>query len=329
MKRLAGQILVIGKSGQLGQALQSKHRAFEEHGYQLLVMGRPQIDFTMPQSIEGAIVSLKPAIVINAAAYTNVDEAESQPPQLKPLNETGPGVLAKVCADAGIPLIHISSDYVFDGYLGRPYNERNTTAPINRYGESKLAGENAVMREGGPSMVLRTSWLYSPYAKNFMMSMLAIACARDGGAEVKIVKDQRGCPTSAEDLAYAIADIVKHIDGGWQSEYQGIFHLVGGGDATWFELAETIFASAARLGWTSPKLTPITTAERKAAAKRPQDSRLDSTKAEATFAITMPLWRVTLERTIIELNRRSRMPIPKKTGPVMKRGVMSSYTGGQ
>jgi dTDP-4-dehydrorhamnose reductase len=284
-------ILVIGRSGQLATALAAAPDA--------RCIGRPELDFDRPETIGAAIQTVDPRLVVNAAAWTAVDAAESEPDAATRANCTGPSELARCCADAGIPLIHVSTDYVFDGTKGAPYVETDPTNPTGVYGRTKLEGERAVLDRCPQAIVLRTSWVYAATGKNFVRTMLA---ASRKTSRLRVVADQRGCPTTAADLARAILQIADRLKDGWQPAYGGVFHAAGSGETTWHGLACAVFEEAARHGHPVPEpVAAIATADWPTPAKRPADSRLDCTKLAQTFGIRLPAWRASLARTIDEI----------------------------
>lgn len=294
-------LLVTGGSGQVARALDALAPDFAKIGYGLRLVGRPQFDFDRPETIDRIFAETAPALAINAAGWTAVDAAETNPDAASRANDEGPTRLAGRCAAADIPFIHLSTDYVFDGTKGAPYVETDPTNPTGVYGATKLAGENRILALGGKAAILRTSWVYAPEGNNFVRTMLA--AARKTGA-LRVVADQRGCPTSADDLASAMLAIAARVEHGWTDRYAGIFHAAGSGDATWFDFATAIFDSAVRFGEKAPSLTPIATAEWPTPARRPADSRLDCAKLAGTFGISLPGWRQSLDRVIDQIFRR-------------------------
>jgi len=259
-------------------------------------VGRPEFDFERPDSIAASFHAAKPGLVINAAAYTAVDKAESDADAAYRANRDGPRILAELCREAGIPLIHVSTDYVFDGLKPTPYVETDPVAPQGVYGASKLAGEEAVLASGAQAMILRTAWVYAETGKNFVRTMLTVGKTRD---RLTVVADQQGCPTVAGDLADAILGIVRRLgETGWRADYQGIFHAAGGGETTWHGLAVATFEEAARHGAKMPRVDPIATADWPTPAKRPANSRLDCSRLRAVFGIGLPHWRESLTRTV-------------------------------
>jgi dTDP-4-dehydrorhamnose reductase len=281
-------ILVTGGTGQLASALAAAPG--------ITRVGRPVFDFNDPDTIEAAFRATVPRLVVNAAAYTAVDAAETDADAAYRANAEGPGILARLCKQADIPLIHVSTDYVFDGTKPTPYQETDPVGPQGVYGASKLAGEAAVRDAGGKTIILRTAWVYAATGKNFVRTMLTVGKTRD---RLTVVGDQHGCPTTAQDLADAILAIIARIDRtGWQPAYSGIFHAAGAGETTWFGLAVATFEEAARHGARIPEVTPIATADWPTPAKRPANSRLDCSKLNSVFGVTMPHWRDSLTRTV-------------------------------
>lgn len=290
-----GPILLTGGSGQLATALARLGGALP-----LCHVGRPDFDFDRPDSIEASFHAAAPALVINAAAWTAVDAAEADPEGAARANRDGPAALARLCAASGIPLIHLSTDYVFDGLKGAPYTESDAVAPTGVYGSSKLEGEHAVLAASPRAVVLRTSWVYAASGKNFVRTMLAAA---ERHRVLRVVADQRGCPTAADDLADAILRMVSVLEGGWRDRFGGVFHAAGSGWTTWHGLAEATFAAAARHGRMPPRVEPIATADWPTPARRPPDSRLDCSRLGHVFGIRLPAWQDGLARTIDRIFR--------------------------
>ncbi|MBS0640738.1 MAG: dTDP-4-dehydrorhamnose reductase [Proteobacteria bacterium] len=286
-----GPILVTGGAGQVASALAKAPSVVR--------VGRPDFDFDRPETIEAVFRSVAPRLVVNAAAYTAVDKAESDVEAAYRANRDGPAALARLCAESGIPLIHISTDYVFDGAKPEPYVETDPVAPQGVYGASKLAGEEAVLASGCRAIILRTAWVYAAQGKNFVRTMLTLAKTRDA---LSVVADQDGCPTTAEDLAAAILAIVRRLDEtGWQPAYQGLFHAAGSGETNWHGLALATFEEASRHGARVPSVAAIATADYPTPAKRPANSRLSCDKLSRVFGVRLPEWRGSLARTIDEI----------------------------
>jgi dTDP-4-dehydrorhamnose reductase len=281
-------ILVTGLNGQLATALAERAEVHR--------VGRPAFDFDRSETIAASFHAARPRLVINAAAYTAVDAAESDRDAAYRANRDGPAALARLCAEADIPLIHLSTDYVFDGRKASPYVETDAVAPQGVYGASKLAGEQAVLGSGARAIILRTAWVYAPAGKNFVRTMLSLGKSRD---RLSVVADQFGSPTVAGDLADAILGIIGRLDRtGWQAEYAGVFHAAGTGETSWHGLAVATFAEAARHGAKVPEVAPIATADWPTPAKRPANSRLNCGRLGAVFGLRLPHWRESLARTI-------------------------------
>jgi dTDP-4-dehydrorhamnose reductase len=291
-----GPILVTGGSGQVAQALGALAPVRD---MEVVVLGRPDVDFDRPESIEAAFASRPWAYVVNAAAYTAVDAAEADEAGAARANADGPALLARLAAGAEIPFIHISTDYVFDGSKGAPYRETDPTNPTGAYGRTKRDGEERVLKAGGRSVILRTAWVYSDTGKNFVRTMLAAGAKLP---KLRVVADQKGSPTAAADLAAAILDIIAVIAReGWDSRFGGIFHATGSGETSWHGLAVATFEEARRHNGPSPEVEAITTADWPTPAQRPADSRLDNAKLAEVFGVTLPPWRDSLGRTVDRL----------------------------
>jgi dTDP-4-dehydrorhamnose reductase len=282
-------ILITGASGQLGDALTKLTAA---KGLGAIAVARPGFDFAQPTTIKAAFAAAEPKFVINAAAYTAVDKAETDEAAAIAGNHTGPLALAKLCAAAGIPFIHVSTDYVFDGNKGAPYVETDPTSPTGVYGRTKRDGEEAILATSAKAIILRTAWVYSAHGKNFARTMIS---AGKRLPKLRVVADQRGTPTAAPDLAAAIIAIIEKLRlTGWRPEYRGIFHATNQGETTWHGFATAIFEAAAKQGYTAPEVEPIATADWPTPTRRPPDSRLDGTRLHDVFGITLPPWHETL-----------------------------------
>jgi dTDP-4-dehydrorhamnose reductase len=280
------RILVAGATGQLAQAL--IEAGARRAGRELTALGRPALDLQAPPSLARAIAAVRPHVVVNAAAYTAVDRAESQPELAFAINRDGAAALAQAAADHGLPIVHISTDYVFDGHKPGSYVETDATAPQGVYGRSKLAGEEQVAAANPRSVILRTAWLHSPFGANFVRTMLRLGAERP---ELTVVADQWGNPTYAPHLAEAILALLprlveaRHCDGLW-----GVYHAAGQGDTTWHGLAQEIIAAAAMHGRPRVPIRAITTEEYPTPARRPPNSRLSCAKLARVFGITLPPW---------------------------------------
>ncbi|MCQ8239467.1 dTDP-4-dehydrorhamnose reductase [Rhizosaccharibacter radicis] len=288
-----GPVLVTGGSGQVATSLERLG------GPRIRRVGRPQLDFDRPDSIAETFRSVAPVAVVNAAAWTAVDAAENEPEGAARANRDAPEILARLCAEAGIPLIHISTDYVFDGDKGAPYTEADPTSPTGVYGRTKAEGEQAALAANPRTVVLRTSWVYSATGKNFVRTMIN---AGEKNPVLRVVGDQQGSPTSADDLAEAVLRIVALIErDGWKPDYAGIFHASGTGETTWHGLAVAALERAAHHGRTMPDVQAIRTADWPTPARRPADSRLDCDKLHRVFGVRLPEWRTSLDRTVDRL----------------------------
>jgi dTDP-4-dehydrorhamnose reductase len=289
-------ILITGGSGQLGDALQKEAAA---RGLTYAAVSRPEFDFAALDTVDACFARFSPEIVINAAAYTAVDAAETNPTDAMAGNHTGPAHLALLCAGANIPFIHVSTDYVFDGAKGAPYTEDDATGPTGVYGQTKRDGEIAVLAACPQAIILRTAWVYAAHGKNFARTMLNAARKT---SQLRVVADQTGTPTAACDLAAAILDIVAVLrKNGWQDSIKGIYHATGSGETSWYGFATAIFEAASPCGLAVPTVTPITTKDWPTPAKRPADSRLDCGKLARIFGVTLPDWRTTLPGIVRDL----------------------------
>jgi dTDP-4-dehydrorhamnose reductase len=288
-------ILVAGKNGQLARCLRD---AAVLRNVPLVAISRPELNLENGEGIDRVMAAVEPSAIVNAAAYTAVDPAEAEPKRAFGVNCDGAALLADAAARCGISFIQISTDYVFDGSKRSRYCEDDVPAPLNVYGSSKLASEAAVLAACRGAIVIRTSWVYSPYGNNFVRTMLRLS---ETERVVKIVDDQRGTPTSAADLAAAILAIVERLRSAKGCGDGGIYHLAGEGETSWHGFAAAIFAGLARRGRRVPRLQAITTAEYPTPACRPKYSCLDSSKAERVFGVRLPPWRSSLEACLDQL----------------------------
>lgn len=284
-------LLVLGKQGQLAQCLAAARRK------DLVCMGRPDVDLTDTASMARALDVVKPSAVINAAAYTFVDKAESEPDLCFAVNRDGPAELAKLCAARGIALIHVSTDCVFDGEKAAPYEPDDATAPLGVYGRSKLEGEQAVAAACPRHLNVRVSWVFSQYAHNFVRTMLTLAQTR---SEVTVVDDQIGYPTYCPDLA---AGLLKMADAAVKPGFEdwGTYHLAGLDETDRASMADAIFAASRHVGGPSAQVIGIPTSEYPTPAKRPLNSRLASTMAFRKFGLRLPDWKTGLAKSVAVL----------------------------
>jgi dTDP-4-dehydrorhamnose reductase len=229
-----------------------------------------------------------------------VDKAESEPDLAFAINARGAGAVAEAASDLGVSVVHISTDYVFDGSKESPYVEADPTRPTSVYGASKLAGEEAVLAARGDAAILRTAWVYSPFSANFVKTMLRLASDRD---EIRVVADQRGNPTSALDIASSVIRVLENLTESNDVALRGVFHMTGSGEASWAEFAEAIFAASAAVGGPSARVRPIPTSDYPTPAKRPANSRLDSSKLARVHGARLPDWRKSTETVVSRLVR--------------------------
>ncbi|MDR3525230.1 MAG: dTDP-4-dehydrorhamnose reductase [Acetobacteraceae bacterium] len=284
-------VLVLGGSGQVARALMA-----QGDDVPLVLRGRPALDFDAPDQIPALLTDIKPRLILNAAAYTAVDKAENEPEAADRANHLGPRLLAAYAAAHGIPLLHISTDYVFDGSKRGPYVEEDATGPTGVYGASKLAGEHAVLASGAQAIILRTAWVYAAEGKNFVRTMLGAA---QRVPKLRVVADQIGNPSCADDLAAAMLAITRRILAeGFQPEFGGVFHASGTGATSWYHFAVEIFRLAAAHGRPMPEVEPIATADYPTPAKRPANSQLDCGKLERVFGLALPRWQKSLARVV-------------------------------
>ena len=283
-------MLVIGRHGQLAQSLA------ERGGEGVTMLCRPELDLAVPGSASAAIRAASADIIVNAAAFTAVDLAETEKHAANRINADAAGEIAFAARELGVPLIHISTDYVFDGSATAPIDENAQTDPIGAYGRSKLAGEIAVRAGTGDHIILRTSWLVSPFGKNFVRTMVDLGQQRD---TLSVVGGQYGNPTSALDLADAILAIAAKLQAGAQTGLGQTYHVAGTGIASWFDVAVAVQDELARFGRKSAAVTSINTADWPTPARRPVYSALNCSKFARDFGVVMPDWRASL-RPIVE-----------------------------
>lgn len=292
------RILVTGREGQIATALRE---AEPVAGFEVICLSRPTLDLENPATIAPAIRTSGADLVVNAAAYTAVDEAESEPEKAFAINADAAGRIAAAARGLGIPVIQLSTDYVFDGAKLEPYLETDPVAPQGIYGASKLAGEKAVAGANPDHVILRTAWVYAPYGRNFVRTMLRLAGERD---EIGVVADQWGSPTYAPDIADAILKIAANITANRADPaLYGLFHLTGGGETSWAGFAETIFSLSRERGGPFARVKPIATADYPTPARRPANSRLDCGRLARQHGIALPPWRQSLARALDRLIR--------------------------
>lgn len=284
-------LVVGGLSGQVAREL----AALDGPEFGIDVRGRPQANLGSPATLSAAIADARPDVVICSGAYTDVDQAEKEPYAARSINADGPAALARACADAGIPIVHLSTDYVFDGSKTSPYSETDAAAPQSIYGITKLAGEAAVVASSARCVVLRVSWVHAPHGKNFVRTMLRLAGSRD---KLGVVADQIGRPTYAAHLAVAIRDIAARLvlD---PSAPTGVFHLTGSGEAcSWRQFAEAVFVASRMRGGPSAVAEPIPTSAYPTPVKRPANSVLDCSLIREAYGIILPNWKNGVEECV-------------------------------
>ena len=290
------KIAVTGTQGQVVRSLAERGAA---RGIEVVSIGRPDVDLTEPVALARAIEAAQADVVINAAAYTAVDKAESEPEAAMAVNAAGAQAVAEAAARLGLPVVQISTDYVFDGRLDRPYCEEDSVNPINVYGRTKLAGEYAVAAANPHHVIVRTAWVYSPFGNNFVKTMLRLGETRD---KLAIVADQSGAPTSALDIADGLILIAEKLGGGPRDiALYGTFHMTGAGATNWADFAGAVFAEAAARGRRPVAIEPIATAQYPTPAARPANSRLDIAKISQTYGVALPDWRQSVRSCVARL----------------------------
>ncbi|WP_210496817.1 dTDP-4-dehydrorhamnose reductase [Microvirga antarctica] len=294
------RVVVIGQTGQVAQSLSERASS---HGAIVTLVGRPQIDLADPSGIGDVLAEIGGDIIVNAAAYTAVDQAESEGDLAEAINGIGAGAVAGAAASLRIPMVQISTDYVFDGQSPQPYQETDRPHPLGAYGRSKLLGEVAVASATDDYAILRTAWIYSPFGKNFVKTMLRLAGDRD---EIPVVADQVGAPTSALDIADGILAVCRNlIDSPGRADLRGIFHMTAAGSGSWADLAAETFVLSQKWGGPHARVRPITTADYPTPARRPANARLDCTKIAAAHGVRLPPWKASLEPVIRRLVGRA------------------------
>jgi len=286
--------VVTGVSGQVGGRLAA---STPPAGVAWVLAGRTVLDLARPETLAAALDALAPDVLINCAAYTAVDRAESEPELAFAVNAAAPGALAAACAARGVPMLHVSTDYVFDGFKAGAWTRDDPVAPLGVYGASKEAGERAVRAALPRHLILRTSWVYAARGSNFVRTMLRLGAERDALA---VVADQRGCPTAAADIAAALAALVGRLARGEELAW-GTWHFAGEGETTWHGFAEAIFDLAEPVWGRRPTVRPIATTDYPTPARRPANSVLDCAETVATLGIAARPWRDALAAVVGEI----------------------------
>jgi dTDP-4-dehydrorhamnose reductase len=288
-------LLVFGAGGQVGRALVE---AGPERGWTVRGLARDALDICDAASVKAAVEAAAPDAIVNAAAYTAVDKAESDAERAQRVNGEAPGTLAAAAAAAGVPFVHLSTDYVFDGASRVPYKEADPVGPLGVYGRTKRAGEIAAYKAGGRSVILRTSWVFAPWGVNFVRTMLHHAALKP---ELRVVDDQRGAPTPATDIAATILKILPRLADADGATRTGLFHYQGRPPVTWAGFADAILDEGALLGHPRPPVVRIATSDWPTAAARPPSSVLDCARIARDYDITPPDWRPALVRAVREI----------------------------
>jgi dTDP-4-dehydrorhamnose reductase len=292
------RILIVGAYGQVGRELQ---RSFADAG-EIITRDRDTVDLAVPDQVRAMIRDTTPGIILNASAYTAVDRAESEPDVALAVNATAPGILAEEALRTGALLVHYSTDYVFDGSKASPWVETDKPHPLNVYGATKLAGEEAIQKVGGKYLIFRTSWVYGPHGNNFLLTMLRLGRERDA---LSIVDDQIGAPTTSIELANATRAIVSGALAGQfgaAESWAALYHMTCGGSVSWCGFAKAIFARAgALLQGKAPVVKPIPTAEYPTPAKRPLNSLLSNERLNTRFGVQLSSWETALDGVMRQL----------------------------
>lgn len=286
------KILITGQHGQVSRELQLRLQDLGD----LIVLGRDQLDLANPDQIRQQIRAQRPDLIINAAAHTAADQAESEPDVVFAINTIAPGILAEEAKALGIPLIHYSTDYVFDGSKPAPYTEADTPNPLGIYGQSKLAGEQAIMAVGGNYLILRTSWVYSSHGKNFLLTMQRLLQEKP---QMRIVADQIGAPTWAGSIAHSTRGLIERWQAGEPGEW-GVYHLTARGETSWFGFAEAIGEHLRKQGKACAVLEPIPSSAYPTPARRPLNSRLDCSRLQQQWHVSQPSWQDALRECLAE-----------------------------
>lgn len=286
------KILITGQHGQVSRELQQRLPSLGE----LIVLGREQLDLANPDQIRQQVRTHRPDLIINAAAHTAVDQAESEPELAFAINAIAPGILAEEAKTLGIPLIHYSTDYVFDGSKPAPYTEADTPNPLCVYGQSKLAGEQAITAVGGDYLILRTSWVYCSHGKNFLLTMQRLLQEKP---HLRIVADQIGAPTWAGSIANSTRALIERWQAGEPGPW-GVYHLTARGETSWFGFAEAIGEYLRKQGKACAELEPIPSSAYPTPAKRPLNSRLDCSRLQQQWHVSQPAWQDALRECLAQ-----------------------------
>jgi dTDP-4-dehydrorhamnose reductase len=315
------KILLTGKDGQVGMELQ---RFLPQLG-EVIALGRQELDLSKPDDLRRMIRTVRPNLIVNAAAYTAVDQAEKEEAIARAINADAPAVMAEEAKKIGAGLVHYSTDYVFDGSKNSPYEVTDPTNPLNVYGKTKLLGERAIQETGVPHLIFRTAWVYATRGRNFLLTILRLAT--QGSDELRIVSDQIGAPTLGREIALATTQILKQIygrDHGLASltEMSGMYHMTAVGETNWYEFAKAIFGEASRMPHSAPwfaaatggrpfvarRIIPISTEQYPTPARRPAYSLLSNSHLTETFGVQLPEWRAQLHSVFVAQEDDARVP---------------------
>lgn len=290
------RIAVTGREGQVVQSL--LERGALRPDVQIIALGRPELDLTRPETVQSVIAAVKPDLVVSAAAYTAVDQAEDERELAFAVNAEGARTVAEAAKACNAPVIHLSTDYVYAGDLDRPYVETDVTGPRSVYGQSKLEGERLIAQAHPQHIIMRTAWVYSPFGKNFVKTMLKLAETRDS---LSVVADQWGNPTGALDIADAILRVADHLAAMPDFSAYGTYHLTGTGDVNWSGFARAVFEESLKRGGAAATVSDIATSQYPTKAARPANSRLSTQKFKETFGWAPPEWRKSLSESVVRI----------------------------
>lgn len=295
------RVVVTGRTGQVATALQELGPV---QGITVVPLGRPDFDLSIPDSVARALDAARPDVVISAAAYTAVDQAESEPEKAFAVNAQGAAAVARAAVRRGVPIVHLSTDYVFDGQLERPYREDDSVTPTSVYGRSKLDGEREVAAIQVDHAILRTAWVFSPFGKNFIRTMLGLATTRD---RVSVVDDQQGSPTSAHGIAEGVFKVSQNlVSNPGSTALRGVFHMTNDGYCTWADLAEYVFAASESMGGPYAAVERIPTSAYPTPVKRPSNSRLDTRRLKDVHGVSLGPWQDAVSACVSRLLREGR-----------------------
>ncbi|CAL4869157.1 dTDP-4-dehydrorhamnose reductase (plasmid) [Asticcacaulis sp. MM231] len=289
------RILVTGKNGQVDTALQVLG---DQLGLEIIRIGRPEVDLAQIATLEDTVRNGRPDAIISSAAYTAVDKAETEAELAQSINGDAPGELARLAKELNIPILHLSTDYVFAGDKDGVYNENDAPAPVSVYGRTKLSGEEQIAAQTDNYVILRTAWVYSPYGNNFVKTMLRLGETRD---QINVVADQHGCPTYAPEIARVVLAIAQQVAIDEDPTLRGIFHLTGQGETTWAGFAKAIFEGSGNRGGKKVQVQPIPSSDYPTPAKRPTNSRLSGEKLDKTYGLVLDPWRISLDSCLDHL----------------------------